>query len=176
MSTEGQGTVVLEKSAAVGREVAPVDIVQIMQTLQHRYPFLLVDRILEIEPGSRVVGLKNVTMNEEFFQGHFPGNPIMPGVLITEHCAQVGCVLLMSSPENRGKLGLFAGIDGMKFRRRVIPGDQLITEVKVIRMSSRAGKVYVTSRVDGDVAAEGELTFVLIPDPVQQQPSGKEVE
>lgn len=153
-----------------------MDILQIMDTLQHRYPFLLVDRILELEPGKRVVGLKNVTMNEEFFQGHFPGNPIMPGVLITEHCAQVGGVLLMSSCDNRGKLALFAGIDGMKFRRKVVPGDQLITEVNVLRVGSRAGRVHVTSRVEGEVAAEGELTFVLVPDPVQQQLPGKEVD
>lgn len=151
-----------------------MDIVQIMATIQHRYPFLLVDRMLELEPGKRAVGLKNVTMNEEFFQGHFPGNPIMPGVLIIEHAAQVGGILLLASTDQAGKLALFAGIDEMKFRRKVVPGDQLITEVNIIRVSGRAGKVSVVSRVDGEVAAEGQYTFMLVPDPAQKQPPGKE--
>ena len=151
-----------------------MNIVEIMATIQHRYPFLLVDRILELEPGKRAVGLKNVTMNEEFFQGHFPGNPIMPGVLIIEHAAQVGGILLLASHDMKGKLALFAGIDEMKFRRKVTPGDQLITEVTILRVSGRAGKVSVVCRVDGEVAAEGQYTFMLVPDPVQQQPLGKE--
>lgn len=146
-----------------------MDIAQIMAIMPHRYPFLLVDRILEFEPGKRAVGLKNVTMNEEFFQGHFPGNPIMPGVLIVEHAAQVGGVLLLATTGNEGKLALFAGIDEMKFRRQVVPGDQLITEVTILRVSSRAGKVRVCCRVDGEVAAEGQYTFVLIADPTQPQ-------
>jgi len=147
-----------------------------MATLQHRYPFLLVDRILELEPGKRAVGLKNVTANEEFFNGHFPGNPIMPAVLITEHAAQVGGVLLLTSTDNAGKLALFAGIEEMKFRKRVVPGDQLITEVHVLRCGGRAGKVSVVCRVDGEAVAEGTFTFVLVPDPMQQQlqPAGKE--
>ena len=152
-----------------------LDIQDIMATIQHRYPFLLVDRILEMEPGKRAVGLKNVTINEEFFTGHFPGNPIMPAVLITEHAAQVGGVLLLASTGNAGKLALFAGIDAMRFRRRVVPGDQLITEVTILRVGGRAGKVAVVCRVDGEVAAEGQFTFVLVPDPQQQpQPAGKE--
>lgn len=151
-----------------------MDIMQIMATLQHRYPFLLVDRILELEEGKRVVGLKNVTMNEPFFPGHFPGNPIMPGVLIVEHAAQVGGVLMLCSTGNKGKLALFAGIDEMKFRRQVRPGDQLITEVTVLRVSGRAGKVHIVSRVDGETAAEGQLTFVLVPDP-NRQSVGEEV-
>jgi len=145
-----------------------------MATMQHRYPFLLVDRILELEPGKRAVGLKNVTYNENFFPGHFPNNPIMPGVLIVEHAAQVGGILLLTSTGNEGKLAMFAGIDEMKFRRTVVPGDQLITEVEILRASGRAGKVHVTCRVDGKVAAEGRYTFMLVPDPVQQLPEGKE--
>lgn len=153
-----------------------MEIREIMAILQHRYPFLLVDRILELEPGKRAVGLKNVTMNEDFFNGHFPGNPIMPGVLIVEHAAQVGGVLLLATTGNEGKLALFAGIDEMKFRKRVVPGDQLITEVNILRVSGRAGKVSVVVRVDGDVVAEGQYTFMLVPDPQRQQPqpAGKE--
>ena len=151
-----------------------MDILGIMDTIQHRYPFLLVDRILEMEPGKRAVGLKNVTINEEFFNGHFPKNPIMPGVLIVEHAAQVGGILLLASTDNEGKLALFAGIDEMKFRRQVKPGDQLITEVTILRLSGRAGKVHVVSRVDGEVVAEGQYTFMLVPDPVQQRSPGKE--
>ena len=151
-----------------------LDIREIMATIQHRYPFLLVDRILELEPGKRAVGLKNVTFNEHFFPGHFPDNPVMPGVLIVEHAAQVGGILLLASTGNEGKLALFAAIDEMKFRRMVVPGDQLITEVEILRAGGRAGKVHVTCRVDGEVAAEGQYTFMLVPDPNQQQPTGKE--
>ncbi|HEY3379615.1 MAG TPA: 3-hydroxyacyl-ACP dehydratase FabZ [Armatimonadota bacterium] len=151
-----------------------MDIVQIMSTIPHRYPFLLVDRILELEPGKRAVGIKNVTRNEEFFNGHFPGNPIMPGVLIVEHAAQVGGILLLATKGYEGKLALFAGIDEMKFRRKVVPGDQIVTEVTILRVSGRAGKVHVVSRVEGEVAAEGQYTFMLVPDPVREQPPGKE--
>ena len=151
-----------------------MDIKQIMATIQHRYPFLLVDRILELEPGKRAVGLKNVTYNEHFFPGHFPNNPIMPGVLIVEHAAQVGGILLLATTGNEGKLALFAAIDEMKFRRMVFPGDQLITEVTILRASGRAGKVHVVCRVDGEVAAEGQYTFMLVPDSKQEQPVGKE--
>jgi 3-hydroxyacyl-[acyl-carrier-protein] dehydratase len=143
-----------------------LDVCEITKHIPHRYPFLLVDRITELEPGVRAVGIKNVTINEGFFQGHFPGNPIMPGVLIIEHAAQVGAVLFMSAGAHKGKLALFAGIDEMKFRRRVVPGDQLVTEVNIIRASGRAGKVRIVSRVDGEIAAEGQYTFMLVPDPV----------
>ena len=151
-----------------------MDILDIMATLQHRYPFLLVDRILELEPGQRAVGLKNVTVNEQFFTGHFPGNPIMPGVLIVEHAAQVGGILLLASTGNSGKLALFASIEEMKFRRKVTPGDQLITEATIVKLSGRIGKIQVTCRVDGEVAAEGLYTFMLVADPAHPSTGGKE--
>jgi 3-hydroxyacyl-[acyl-carrier-protein] dehydratase len=142
-----------------------LDIIQIMNTNPHRYPFLLVDRILEIEPGKRAVGLKCVTINEPFFQGHFPGNPIMPGVLIIEHAAQIGSILMLSLPENQGKLGLFAGIDEVKFRRKVLPGDQLITEVTVTNVRKNFGKCEIISRVGDEVAMSGIASFMLVSDP-----------
>ncbi len=138
-----------------------MDIRGIQATLQHRYPFLLVDRILELEPGKRAVGVKNVTVNEEFFNGHFPGNPVMPGVLTVEAMAQVGGILLLCSTGNEGKLAFFAGIDKLRFRRPVVPGDQLVTEVTLLKTRGDIGRVAVTGRVDGQVVAEGEYLFVL---------------
>ena len=146
-----------------------MDINEIMSVLQHRYPFLLVDRILELEPGQRAVGLKNVTVNEAFFSGHFPGNPIMPGVLVVEAMAQVGGVLLLATTGNKGKLAFFAGIDKVRFRRPVMPGDQLITEVTLLKTKGDIGRVAVVGRVDGQVVAEGEYLFALRPDPENQR-------
>ncbi len=141
--------------------VVSVDIQAIMEMLPHRYPFLLVDRVLELEPGRRAVGLKNVTINEPFFQGHFPGRPIMPGVLILEALAQVGALTILSLDEFRGKLGLFGGIDGARFRRQVVPGDQLRLEVNVTKLRGRVGKAQAKAWVGGDLAAEAELTFAV---------------
>ena len=138
-----------------------MDIKQIMKCIPHRYPFLLVDRVLEFDPGNRVLGLKNVSVNEPFFIGHFPGEPIMPSVLIIEHAAQISCALLLSCPANEGKVGLFTRILGVKFYRQVIPGDQLITEVIVERLCSRTGNIRFVSRVDGEMVAEGRFTFII---------------
>lgn len=138
-----------------------MDINQIMQTLPHRYPFLLVDRMEEVEPGKRAVGIKNVTINEPFFQGHFPGYPVMPGVLIIEAMAQVGAVSLLSMPEYAGKLALFAGIDGARFRRQVVPGDTLRIEVEVTRLRGKVGKSKAKATVNGELAAEAELMFAI---------------
>lgn len=136
-------------------------IVDIQGVLPHRYPFLFVDRVTELEKGRRAVGFKTVTVNEPFFQGHFPGNPIMPGVLIVEAIAQVGAVLLLSLEGNEGKIALFAGIDGMRFRRVVVPGDTLRLEVEVLRVRGRMGKAHGKASVDGETVAEGDILFAL---------------
>ncbi len=137
------------------------DIQQILETLPHRFPMLLVDRLEELIEGERAVGIKNVTINEWFFQGHFPGRPIMPGVLIVEALAQVGAAAILSRPENRGRLVFFAGIDGLRFRRPVVPGDVLRLDVAITRLRGPIGKGTARATVDGAVAAEGELTFAL---------------
>ena len=139
-------------------------IQEIMDFLPHRYPFLLIDRIVEFERAKRVVAIKNVTMNEPFFQGHFPGHPLMPGVLIVEAMAQAGAVLLLSEMEDRhSKLAVFTGIDGAKFRRSVTPGDQIRIEVDVVSFRSRAGKMAGKAYVDGKLACEATLTCMIVP-------------
>ena len=140
----------------------PLDIGEIQKILPHRYPFLLVDKILELEVDKRAVGLKNVTGNEYFFTGHFPEHPVMPGVLVVESMAQVAGTLMLSKPENRGKLAYFMGINNVKFRQPVKPGDQLLVEVKVIRLKTRTGKIRAKAFVDGKVVAEAELMFSLV--------------
>jgi UDP-N-acetylglucosamine acyltransferase len=139
-----------------------LDIEQIRDVLPHRYPFLLVDRILDLVPEKSARGYKNVTINEEFFEGHFPGHAVMPGVLVCEAMAQVGGVLLLSMTGNEGKLAYFGGMDKVRFRKPVLPGDTLVTDVELIASKSNIGKVRATARVDGDVACEGEFMFALV--------------
>lgn len=143
--------------------------IEIQKILPHRYPFLLVDKIVEMEEGKKAVGIKNVTVNEPFFQGHFPGNPIMPGVLIVESLAQVGAVMLLSMPENKGKLGVFTGISNMKFRRQVVPGDTLTLEAELLTYRHGMGKAAVKATVEGQVAAAGEISFAVIENAANEQ-------
>ncbi len=133
--------------------------VEIRNLIPHRYPFLLVDRIEEVEPGVRAVGIKSVTQNEPFFQGHFPDYPVMPGVLIVEAMAQVGAVGVMSVEEYRGKLALFAGIDGVRFRRQVVPGDVLTMEVRIERLKGKIGRGKGKATVSGERVCEADLMF-----------------
>lgn len=139
-------------------------IEEIKKILPHRYPFLLVDRILELEEGKRTVAIKNVSGNESFFQGHFPQKAVMPGVLIVEALAQTGACAILSLEENRGKIALFAGIDGLRFKRQVVPGDQLRLEVEITKMRGTVGKGKAKATVDDEVAVEGELMFAVLRD------------
>ena len=155
-------------SAAPAREnpkglVPPFDIEKIMRILPHRYPFLLVDRVLEFQEGRRIVGLKNVTVNEQFFTGHFPGRPLMPGVLIIEAMAQTAGILMLSRPENQGKLAYFMSMDKVKFRKTVVPGDRLLLKVDVVRIKSRTIQVRGVACVEDKIAAEADLMFSLVP-------------
>ncbi len=137
--------------------------VQIQALIPHRFPFLLVDKIIEVEYGKRAVGLKNVTINEWFFQGHFPVYPVMPGVLIMEALAQVGAVALLGMEEYKGRLAFFGGMDGVRFKKQVVPGDTLRLEVEVLQFRGVVGKANGLALVDGKVAARGEMTFALGP-------------
>jgi len=139
---------------------------EIMELLPHRYPFLLVDRIVEWDPGKRIVGIKNVTINEPFFQGHFPGHPIMPGVLIVEALAQAGGILALKAMGGGKRIAYFTGIDNCKFRRPVIPGDQLRLEITVIARKGPMWKMHGEALVNGVIAAKGDVTAT-IPDGVE---------
>ncbi len=143
------------------KNTAPLDINEIKQILPHRYPFLLVDRIIELKEDVNVVGIKNVSINEHFFQGHFPGRPVMPGVLIVEAMAQVAGVLILSKRGNLGKRAYFMSIDKVKFRRMVLPGDQLRIEVSVLKLKSKIGQVYARAIVEEKLVAEATLMFSL---------------
>lgn len=138
-----------------------MDIEQIKATIPHRYPFLLVDKVTEIEEGKRVAGLKNVTANEPYFQGHFPDYPVMPGVLIVEALAQVGAIGVLGMEENKGKIGFLAGLDKCRFKQQVKPGDQLQLEVEITRIKGPIGKGKGVATVNGKLACEAEITFAI---------------
>ena len=140
------------------------NIQEIMDFLPHRYPFLLIDRVVEFEPTKRLVAIKNVTINEPFFQGHFPGYPIMPGVLVVEAMAQAGGIIMMAElPDRDKKLVVFTGIERAKFRRPVVPGDQLRIEVDVLSFRTRAGRIEGKAYVDGKLACQATLTCAVVP-------------
>jgi 3-hydroxyacyl-[acyl-carrier-protein] dehydratase len=139
-----------------------LDIEQIKKILPHRYPFLLVDRIIALTPGKHAVGRKSVTINEPFFQGHFPVKAIMPGVLVIEAMAQVGGVMMLSQPDSEGKLAYIGGITGARFRKPIVPGDVLECETTLLKVRGDMGKVACVARVDGAVAAEAEIMFALV--------------
>ena len=134
-----------------------LDIMEIMKLIPHRYPFLLVDRITECVPGKYVKGYKNITMNEALFQGHFPGNPIFPGVLMIEALAQISAGMVMTMPQYAGKLALFAGIDGVRFKKIVRPGDRLEFHSEILKLKGPIAKTKCTAYVDGELAVEAEL-------------------
>jgi 3-hydroxyacyl-[acyl-carrier-protein] dehydratase len=150
-----------EAPMTTGTPMLPLEAADIMRILPHRYPFLLVDRVVELEPGTRVVGLKQVTANEPHFTGHFPGRPIMPGVLMVEALAQAAGIAVMTLDEYRGKLGLFAGIDDCRFKRMVVPGDTLRLEVTVEKLRGMFGRVRGVASVDGEIAVEATLSIII---------------
>jgi 3-hydroxyacyl-[acyl-carrier-protein] dehydratase len=139
-----------------------LEIKEIMEILPHRFPFLMVDKILEIEKGKRVVGIKNVTINEPFFQGHYPGFPVMPGVMIAEAIAQVGGVMMIGSLDADRYIPLLAGFENFKFRKPVMPGDQLRIEVDLVFARGTLGKIRGKALVEGKVVAEGEILFAFV--------------
>jgi UDP-3-O-[3-hydroxymyristoyl] N-acetylglucosamine deacetylase / 3-hydroxyacyl-[acyl-carrier-protein] dehydratase len=151
-----------DKFEARSKNMITLDIREIQKVLPHRYPMLLVDRILELEPMKRAVGIKNITMNESQFMGHFPGDPIMPGIMLIEAMAQVGGVAMLYPEENRGKIAVFGKIDKVRFRKQVIPGDQLITTAIVTKVRGTMGVINCRGTVDGELACEGEFFFAIM--------------
>lgn len=139
-----------------------LDAQQIQEIIPHRYPFLLVDRIIDVEFGKHATGIKNVSMGDHFFQGHFPDYPVMPGVLIVEALAQVGSVALLGHEDYAGMMGFFAGINKVRFRRQVVPGDTLTLEIEVLKMRRSIGTASAKASVDGEVACSGELMFAVV--------------
>lgn len=151
-----------EAQSVTAKTTKTLDIQDILNILPHRYPFLLVDRVLEVEPGTRAVAIKNVSVNEPQFTGHFPERPLMPGVLIVEALAQVAGIVLLQLEEYHGKLALFAGIDGVRFRRQVQPGDQLVMTAEVIKIKGAICRIKAEARVGEALVTEGELMFALV--------------
>ena len=157
----GKVTVKASQEPLAIPEGGQLDVNQIMRILPHREPFLFVDRILSLEKGKRAVGIKNVTINDYFFRGHFPGHPVMPGVLMLEAMAQVGGVMMLSLEENKGKLAVFMSINNVKFRKLVVPGDQLVFEVIAGKLKSKTGVLRGTASVDGKVVVEADMMFAI---------------
>jgi 3-hydroxyacyl-[acyl-carrier-protein] dehydratase len=152
------------------------DIQEILGLLPHRYPFLLIDRVVEFERGKRLVAIKNVTFNEPFFQGHFPNVPIMPGVLVIEAMAQAGAIIMMSEiPDRHKKLAVFTGIEKAKFRNQVTPGDQLRIEVDVLAFRSRMGRMEARATVDGKLACQATLSCAIVPRAKETEPAAEAV-
>jgi 3-hydroxyacyl-[acyl-carrier-protein] dehydratase len=147
-----------EKEAQPARTLSSREVQEI---IPHRFPMLMVDKIVELEPGQRAVGIKNVSSNEPFFAGHFPGYPVMPGVLIIEAMAQVGAVALLGMPENKGKIAFFAGVDEVRFKRQVVPGDTLRLEVTLTRVRGPIGQGTGEATVDGQLACRGSFMFAI---------------
>lgn len=154
-----------DKTSPPAAYTLPLETDQIQAILPHRYPFLLVDRVLEVEPQQRIVAIKNVSVGEPYFQGHFPQYPVMPGVLQLEALAQAGAILVLLDPANRGKLPLFGGVDNCRFRQQVRPGDTLRLELVVTATRGPVGKGHARATVDGKLACEADLTFALGPAP-----------
>jgi len=150
-----------DKTSVAASTATSVDIKRILQMIPHRYPMLMVDKVTEMVLAESAIGIKNVSINEPFFQGHFPSEPVMPGVLIVEAMAQTGAVAVLSQEENRGRLALFAGIDDVRFKRIVEPGDELVFECTLEAVRGPVGKGKATAKVDGQLAARGTLTFAV---------------